>query len=188
MDNNRLLAQIKGIETVNAKFPDIRILKSAEVDILEDGRLDFPDHILKQLDLVIGAVHYKQDLPRDKQMARILRAMDNPYLNILAHPSGRLINTRPPMRLDMEKLLLAAKERGCALEINSQPERLDLDDIYCKLAKQTGVKLVISTDSHSTGDLDLMRYGVDQARRGWLEAGDVLNTLPVEQLLQRLSR
>lgn len=188
MDSKRLLAQIRQIDKLNASLPDFRILKSAEVDILEDGRLDFPDQILKQLDLVVGAVHYKLDLPRARQMTRVLRAMDNRYLSILAHPSGRLINSRPPMNLDLDQIIEAAHESNCALEINSQPERLDLDDIYCKRAGETGVKLVISSDAHGTGDLGLLRYGVDQARRGWLEASKVLNTLPVDKLLAALRR
>lgn len=188
MDSNRLLAQIRQIDKLNATLPDFRILKSAEVDILEDGRLDFPDQVLKQLDLVVGAVHYKLDLPRDRQMTRVLRAMDNRYLSILAHPSGRLINSRPAMNLDLEQVIKAARERNCALEINAQPERLDLDDIYCKLAGEAGVKLVISSDAHSTNDLKLLRFGVDQARRGWLEARHILNTLPVEKLLAALRR
>jgi DNA polymerase (family 10) len=121
-------------------------------------------------------------------MTRVLRAMDNRYLSILAHPSGRLINSRPPMNLDLDQIIEAARERNCALEINSQPERLDLDDIYCKRAGEAGIKLVISSDAHGTGDLGLLRYGVDQARRGWLEARHVLNTLPVEKLLAALRR
>ncbi|HEX6550454.1 MAG TPA: DNA polymerase/3'-5' exonuclease PolX [Gammaproteobacteria bacterium] len=188
MDSKRLMAQIRAIDKLNAGLENFRLLKSVEVDILEDGRLDMPDRILKQLDLVVGAVHYKLDLPRSKQMSRLLRAMDNRYLSILAHPTGRLINSRAPMDLDMEKLLLAAREQECAMEINAQPERLDLDDIHCKLARDTGVKLVISSDAHSSHGLDGIRFGVDQARRGWLNASQVLNTLPVDKLLAALRR
>ncbi|MGH8371940.1 MAG: DNA polymerase/3'-5' exonuclease PolX [Gammaproteobacteria bacterium] len=188
MDPKRLSAQLRAIDKLNARLPDFRLLKSVEVDILEDGHLDLPDQILKQLDLVVGAVHYRLDLPRNKQMTRMLRAMDNRYLTIVAHPTGRLINTRPPMDIDMERFLHAAQERGCALEINAQPERLDLDDIHCKLARDTGVKLVVSSDAHSSKGLEGIRFGVDQARRGWLEARQVLNTLPVDKLLAALRR
>lgn len=188
MDSKRLMAQISAIDKLNASLGNFRLLKSVEVDILEDGSLDMPDRILKQLDLVVGAIHYKLDMPRGKQMTRLRRAMDNRYLSILAHPTGRLINSRAPMDLDMEKLLQAAREQECAMEINAQPERLDLDDIHCKLARDTGVKLVISSDAHSSNGLQVIRFGVDQARRGWLEASQVLNTLPVDKLLAALRR
>ena len=188
MDSKRLTSQIRAIDTLNASLGNFRLLKSVEVDILEDGRLDMPDRILKQLDLVVGAIHYKLDLPRGKQMTRLQRAMDNRYLSILAHPTGRLINSRAPMDLDMEKLLQAVREQECAMEINAQPERLDLDDIHCKLARDIGVKLVISSDAHSSNGLQVIRFGVDQARRGWLEASQVLNTLPVDKLLAALRR
>ncbi|MGH8399477.1 MAG: hypothetical protein ACRESU_00100 [Gammaproteobacteria bacterium] len=137
---------------------------------------------------MVGAVHYKLDMPRNKQMVRLLRAMDNLHLNIIAHPTGRLINSRAPMNLDMEKFLRAARDRGIALEINSQPERLDLDDIHCKLARDAGVRLVISSDAHSSDGLDGIRFGIDQARRGWLEPHQVLNTLPLDKLLVALRR
>lgn len=188
MDKRRLLAQIAAIDKLNGKLKGLRLLKSVEVDILEDGSLDMPDEVLKELDLVVAAVHYKQDLPGAKQTRRLLKAMDNPYFSILAHPSGRLINQRLPMDYDFERVLRGAKEHGCFLEVDSQPERLDLDDMHCKLAKEMGVKIAISSDAHSTDGLGLMRFGVDQARRGWLEAGDVLNTLPLEKLLRTLKR
>jgi DNA polymerase (family X) len=188
MDKKRLLAQIRAIDKLNARFRGFRLLKSSEVDILEDGSLDMPDEVLKELDLVVAAVHYKLDLPAARQTRRLLDAMDNRYLNIIAHPSGRLINERPPMDYDFERVLRGAKERGCCLEVDSQPERLDLDDVHCKLAKEMGLKLVISSDAHSTDGLGLIRFGVDQARRGWLEPADVLNTLPLEKLLRALKR
>ena len=188
MDERRIRAQMAAIDKLNAGFKGFRLLKSAEVDILEDGSLDLPDSVLQKLDLVVGAVHYKLDLPVPKQTRRLLKAMDNPHLNILAHPSGRLINTRAPMHYDFEKILRGAKERGCFLEVDSQPERLDLDDIHCKLAKDMGVKLAISSDAHSRDGLGLIRHGVDQARRGWIEASDVLNTLPLAKLLGALRR
>ncbi|MFP3912893.1 MAG: DNA polymerase/3'-5' exonuclease PolX, partial [Desulfobacteraceae bacterium] len=176
LDAKRLSEQIKAIDKLNEELEGIRILKGIEVDILEDGSLDLPDDILKELDLRVCSVHYKQNLSQQKQTERIIRAMDNPYFNILAHPTGRLINERKPMELNLEKIMEAAKDRGCYLEVNAHPDRLDLSDSYCKMAREMDLKLAISTDAHSTSDLDFMRFGVNQARRGWLEAGDVLNT------------
>ena len=188
LDRRRLLTQLDAIDKLNSGFRNFRLLKSMEVDILEGGSLDMPDEVLRRLDLVVGAVHSKFSLMRRQQTERLIRAMDNRYFNILAHPSGRLIGERQPMDIDMQKLMRAAKQRGCYLEINAQPQRLDLNDIYCKTAKDLGLKLVISSDAHSTDDLKLMRFGVDQARRGWLEPGDVLNTLDLDRLLATLKR
>ncbi len=188
LDAERLARQIDEIERLNESLNGIRILASSEVDILEDGKLDLPDDILRRLDLTVCAVHSKFALAREKQTERIIRAMDNPHFNILAHPTGRLINERPAYEVDMERLLAAARERGCYLEVNAQPDRLDLTDSHCKLAKEMGVKVAISSDAHSTADLDLLRFGVDQARRGWLEADDVLNTRPWSDLKALLKR
>ncbi len=188
LDKARLLQQLKEIDQLNSELTNFVILKSIEVDILEDGSLDFPDSILKQLDFTVCAIHHKFNLSEKKQTQRIIRAMDNPYFNILAHPTGRLINQRAAYNINMREIMLAAKQRGCVLELNAQPERLDLDDIHCKLAKDLGVKLVISTDAHSQEDLDSMRLGINQARRGWLEATDVLNTLPLTQLKRQFKR
>lgn len=182
LDEKRLRRQCEEIDKLNEKFKGITILKSIEVDILADGTLDLPDSILKELDLTVCAVHYKFDLTAEQQTERILRAMDNPYFNILAHPTGRLIGEREACKLDMERIIEAAKERGCILEINGQPERLDLNDIHCRMAKGAGVKLAISTDAHTTGQLDFMQYCVAQARRGWIEAKDVVNTLSLAKL------
>jgi DNA polymerase (family 10) len=176
LDARRLARQINEIDHLNEKLRDIRVLKSSEVDILEDGTLDLPDSVLERLDLTVCAVHSKFDLPRDRQTERIIRAMDNFNFNILAHPTGRLIGQRPAYDVDMERLMQAAKERGCILEVNAQPERLDLTDVHCRLAKEIGVKVALSTDAHSTRDLDLLRFGIAQARRGWLEPDDVVNT------------
>lgn len=188
MDKTRLLQAIKRIDTLNAKLDGLTLLKSAEVDILEDGRLDLPDSVLRELDLVVCAVHYKFNLPEQQQTARILRALDNRCCNILAHPSGRLINSREAYAVDMDAVLRAAKERGYFLELNAQPARLDLDDAWCRTAKRMGVKLAISTDAHSVEQLDYLRYGIGQARRGWLEAKDVLNTRPLTELRKLLRR
>jgi DNA polymerase (family 10) len=187
-DAKRLAKRNEEIDRLNGKLKGFSVLKSIEVDILEDGSLDLPDSILKELDLTVCSVHSKFNLPRKKQMERIIRAMDNPYFNILAHPSGRLINERQPYEVDMEGLIKAAKERGCLMEVNAHPDRLDLADIHCKLAKDMGVKLVISTDAHSVNDYDLIRFGVWQARRGWLEKEDVLNTRTVDELKKLMKR
>ena len=188
LDEKRLRKQCENIDRLNEAFKGITILKSIELDILGDGTLDLPDSVLKELDLTVCAVHYKFNLPAEKQTERIIRAMDNLHFNILAHPTGRMIGERDAYRLDMERIIEAAKERGCILEVNGQPERLDLNDINCRMAKAAGVRLAISTDSHSTAQLDYMRLGVAQARRGWIEASDVINTLPLARLRKILKR
>jgi DNA polymerase (family 10) len=188
LDKTRLLKQIKAIDKLNGKLDNIRLLKSSEVDILEDGSLDLPDSILKELDLTVCSIHYKFNLSRKKQTERIIRAMDNPYFNIFAHPHGRLINERESYDIDMAAVMKAAKERNCIIELNAHPDRLDLMDDDCILAKQIGIKIAISTDAHSTFHLDYMRFGVDQARRGWLEKDDVINTRPLNKLLKSLKR
>jgi DNA polymerase (family X) len=187
-DAKNLAAEIAEIDRLNAGLQGIMLLKAIEMDILEDGSLDLPDEILKELDLTVCAVHYHFNLSREKQTERILRAMDNPYFNILAHPSGRLIHRREPYDVDMERLMKAARERGCFMELDAQPDRLDLIDIHCKLAKDLGVKVAISTDAHSTADLGFMHWGIGQARRGWLETADVLNTRPWPELKKLLQR
>jgi DNA polymerase (family 10) len=186
LDRRRLLAQVRAIDRLNAKLDGIVVLKSVEVDILGDGRLDLPDDVLGELDFTVCAVHYGLGYDRRRQTDRILRAMDNPHFSILAHPSGRLIGRREPMALDLERVLEGARERGRILELNAQPERLDLDDRACRLAKEVGVRVAISTDAHRAADLGLMRFGVDQARRGWLEPADVVNTRPLAALRKLL--
>jgi len=155
LDEKRLAKRNEEIDRLNEKMKGFVVLKSIEVDILAEGSLDLSDSILKELDLTVCSVHSRFNLPREKQMERILRAMDNPYFNIFAHPSGRLINERDPYDIDMEILMKAAKERGCVMEVNAHPDRLDLTDTDCKLGKEMGVKIVISTDAHSMNDLDL---------------------------------
>ena len=188
MNPKRLREQMEEIDELQDKFKDIRILKSIEVDILDDGSLDLPDEVLKELDFTVCSVHYNLNFSQEKQTERILRAMDNPYMNILGHPSGRLIHERKPLELDMETIMKKAVKEKVYFEINSHPDRLDLNDAHCKLGKEIGVKMVISTDAHSIDDLDLMRFGVGQARRGWLEPQDVLNTLPWKELKKHLKR
>jgi DNA polymerase (family 10) len=188
LDRRRLARQLAQIERLNAKLGGLRLLKSAEVDILEDGSLDLPDDLLRELDVVVCAVHYKFDLSRKQQTDRLIRAMDSRYCHILAHPTGRLLGEREPYAVDMERLVKAALARGCFLEINAQPQRLDLNEADCQLANELGVKLAISTDAHSTAQLAHMRLGVAQARRAWLEADDVLNTRPWDELARLLRR
>jgi DNA polymerase (family 10) len=188
LNATRLARQIKEIDRLNARLEGFRVLRSIEVDILEDGSLDLSDDILAELDLVVGAVHYGFALGREKQTERIIRAMDNPFFTILAHPTGRLINEREPYEVDVERLLAAAGERGCFLELNAHPARLDLNDIHCRMAREMGVRIAISTDAHSAAGLEYMRFGLGQARRGGLEAADVLNARPWPALRKLLAR
>ena len=188
LDADRLAAQIDEIEALDAEIDGIAVLSSVEVDILEDGSLDLPDHILSRLDLVTCAVHSHFRLSRERQTARLCRAMDNPHVSILAHPTGRMIGSREPYPLDMEALASHAAETGVALEINAQPQRLDLDDRHARMAAEAGARLAIGTDAHAPDHLDVMRHGVDQARRAWLRAEDVVNTRPLPALRKLLSR
>jgi DNA polymerase (family 10) len=184
----RLLRQIDEIDRLNAKLRNFTVIKGVEVDILADGRLDMPDEILSRLDIVVAAVHYKFDLSREEQTERIIRALDNRYVKILAHPTGRLIGVRDPYDVDMDRVITAAHERNCCLELNAEPDRLDLTDVYVRAAKSSGVKVAISTDAHSVAGLGYMRFGVDQARRGWLEPHDVINTRSLGELKKIIRR
>ena len=186
LDSTRLLQQIEDIDRLNATLSGITILKGIEVDILEDGNLDLPDEVLGRLDLVVGAVHSRFNLSNRRQTERIMKAMDHPHFSILAHPSGRLIGRREPYEVDMLRIIRKARERRCFLEINAHPERLDLTDIHCRMAKEEGVLLAVNTDAHSMLDLENARFGVGQARRGWLEKTDVLNTRPYAELRKLL--
>ncbi|MCF8052086.1 MAG: DNA polymerase/3'-5' exonuclease PolX [Desulfobacterales bacterium] len=188
LNESRLADQIEEIDRLNEKLDDFRVLKGIEVDILEDGSLDLPDDILKELDVRVCSVHYSQNLSRKKQTKRVLKAMENPYFNILGHPTGRIIGQREPYEIDLEEIMKQARENGCFLELNAEPDRLDLTDTHCKMAKEIGVKLAISTDAHSTASLEFMRFGIGQARRGWLEADDVLNTRSLGDLMKLLKR
>lgn len=184
----RLSAQMDEIDRLNSSLTDIRLLKGIEVDILEDGALDLPDDVLGRLDLVVGAVHSRFNLSKQKQTDRILKAMDHPHFSILAHPSGRLIGRREPYDVDMSRIIRKALERGCFLEVNAHPERLDLTDLHCQMAREEGVLLAVNSDAHSTGDLDDRRYGIGQARRGWLQKSDVLNTRSYAEVTRLLRR
>ena len=174
------------IHAANATQPGIRILAGSEVDILKDGRLDLDDEVLAQLDVVVVSVHSYMNLERAEMTERILAAIENPYTQIIGHPTGRLLLRRDAFAYDMERILDAARKHGVAMECNASPERLDLKDAYLRMAKERGVRVVISTDAHTTRGLGPMRYGVQMARRGWIEKKDVLNTLPVEKLLAAL--
>ncbi|MCJ7766176.1 MAG: PHP domain-containing protein, partial [Thiovulaceae bacterium] len=188
LDEKRVRQQLDEIDRINEELKGITILKSAEVDILSNGELDLPDSVLKELDLAVCAVHYAMNLSKKEQTARILKAMENPYFSILAHPTGRLIGLRDAYEVDIEAIIKGCSQRGCILELNAQPDRLDLNDIHCKMAKEAGVPIAISTDAHSVRDLDLMAYGIGQARRGWLEKGDVVNTKSLKELIKILKR
>lgn len=183
-----LAAQIDEIDRLNDELEGIRILKSSETDILEDGSLDFGNDILSRLDVTVCSIHGQFNLSREKQTGRVIRAMDNPHFNILGHATGRLINERAPYEIDLERVMDAAAERGCFLELNAHPSRLDIDDIHCKMARDLGLKVPISTDAHTINGLEMMRFGIAQAKRGWLEAKDVLNTRPWKELRKLFDR
>jgi len=186
MDEKRTLEQIKKIRAAQKNVEGIRLLAGIEVDILKSGKLDLDNEVLAQLDVVVASVHSYMNLPREEMTERILAAIENPYVQIIAHPTGRLVMRREPFDYDMEKVLDAAAKNGVAMECNAYPDRLDLNDVHLRMAKQRGVKVVISTDSHATKHLNFMKYGVLTARRGWIEKKDVLNTLPVNGLLAAL--
>lgn len=188
LDAYRLREQWKEIDEVRARHPEIRILRSMEVDILGDGSLDLEDEMLAGLDLVLVSLHSRLDLPAEQQTERVLRALEHPAVNVFCHPTARRINHRKPSEFDLELVLRRAAELGVAVELNCSPQRLDLKDTHLVLAKQLGCKIVIDTDSHHTRELALMRYGVEQARRAGLEPGDVLNTLPFEEFQAAIQR
>ncbi len=173
-----LWKQIRFIDKLNSRLAGIRVLKSAEVDILADGALDYPDDLLKELDYTVCSVHSRFGFGKQEQTKRILRAMDNRYFNILGHATGRLLLKRPGYELDMDRIIDHAKRNGCFFEINSSPDRLDLSAENARLANDAGVKIAISTDAHSTREFGTVRYGIDQARRAGLEPASVLNCLP----------
>ncbi|MFM7034735.1 MAG: DNA polymerase/3'-5' exonuclease PolX [Planctomycetia bacterium] len=192
LDRRRLLKQWAEIDRINESLcedgtPPIVVLKGIEVDMLEKGGLDLPDDVLEQADWVVASLHYGQNQPRDRITKRIIEAIENPNVSVIGHPTGRLINRRPAYDVDMEAIIEAAARTGTFLEINANPWRLDLDDRHARAAKAAGVKLVISTDAHSTRGLDVMRCGVLQARRAGLEATDVANTHTLVQLRKLLT-
>ena len=184
LDEARLMKQMEEIDRVNEKLKGFQILKGTEVDILAEGRLDFPEKVLEKFDMVVASIHsgFKQD--RAKMTKRIIQAFENPYLHIFAHPTGRLLGARDPYEVEMDELIEAAKKFGKVLEINAYFERLDLDDIHCRKAKEMGIQVAISTDSHHPDQMWMMGLGVAVAKRGWLEKKDVLNTLSLKEILK----
>jgi DNA polymerase (family 10) len=182
-----LWSQIRFTDKLNTKLQGFRILKSSEVDILADGSLDYPDDLLRELDYTVCSIHSRFALGREAQTERILRAMDNRYFNILGHATGRLLLKRPGYEVDIERIIVHARQNGCCFEINSSPDRLDLSAENARRAAAAGALISISTDSHSTRELDMIRCGIDQARRAGLEKSGVLNCLPWQKL-QRLFR
>jgi DNA polymerase (family X) len=186
MDEKRTLEQIKKIRAAQQLARGIRLLAGIEVDIRKGGTLDLDDEVLAQLDVVVCSVHSYMNMERAEMTDRLLAAIENPYCQIIAHPTGRLLLRREPFVYDMEKVLDACRERGVAMECNAYPDRLDLRDSHLRMARDRGVKIVISTDSHNARNLPYMRYGVITARRGWIEKKDVINTLPLDSFLMAL--
>ena len=188
LTEERLRAHCRAIDEANEQLKDFRIFKSSEVDILDDGSLDYSQEMLAELDFTICSIHSKFGLNREQQTERILRAMDNPYFGILGHATGRLLLRREGYEIDIERIIRHAADVGCFFEINANPHRLDLSDTHAKLAKEAGILIAVNTDAHGTEELDNLPYGVNQARRAWLTADDVLNTRPAKEVLKLLQR
>jgi DNA polymerase (family 10) len=186
MDEKRTLEQITKIHDAQKRVEGIRLLAGIEVDILKNGTLDLDNEVLAQLDVVVASIHSYMNMERAEMTERMLAAIENPYTQIIAHPTGRILLRREPFEYDMEKILHACREHAVVMECNAYPERLDLRDSYLRMARDRGVKIVISTDSHSTRNLPLMRYGVLTARRGWIEKKDVINTQHLDAFLSSL--
>jgi DNA polymerase (family 10) len=188
LDADELKAHLKKIRKTNKETKGIEIMTGVEVDILKDGSLDLPDEVLKDCEVVIAAIHSGFNMPEARMTARILKALENENVNILAHPTGRIIGEREPYEVDIEAVMKAAKKFGVALELNAFPDRLDLKDMHCRAAREAGAMICIGTDAHATAHLDNMRYGIGTARRGWCEAGDILNTLTLTKIKKFLAR
>jgi DNA polymerase (family 10) len=188
MDEAKLTEQMKAIDQLNRRLRGIRVLKGAEVNVKMDGSLDISDALLSRLDVVGAAVHSHFHLGRKEMTERLCRAMKNPHVDILFHPTGRVLLKREPYDVDMEEIIGVARETGTVLEIDAIPDRLDLKDEHIRMAIEAGVKLVIDSDAHATGHFELLHYGVAQARRGWATTRDVLNTLPLDRFLASLKR
>lgn len=186
LDEKRALENIQRIHAARKKVKGIEIWAGAEVDILGDGRLDYSDDLLRKFDIVLASVHSRMNMPAEEMTARLVKALKNPYVRILGHPTGRQLLRRDPFQFDLEKVFATAKECGVVLELNANPERLDLCDKHAKLARDRGMKVIISTDAHHPGHFAFMKYGVWTARRAWMEKKDVLNTLPPDKLLAAL--
>ena len=186
LDERGLLESWREIDRLKRSPSNIHVLKGVEVDILADGSLDIADEVLAQADYVAASVHYDTSMSRAQMTRRILKALSNPNVDTLAHPTGRKINERPPYQVNMDDVIAAAARFDVALELNAAPRRLDIDDLTARSACEHGVKVSVATDAHSVKELDFMRHGVNQARRGWLEKGDVLNTLTYRSLMKYL--
>jgi DNA polymerase (family 10) len=186
LDEKRMAEHIEKLRAADKKGLGIRVLVGSEVDILKDGALDYSDEMLEQIDVVVCSVHSYFNLDRAAMTERMLKAIENPYTQIIGHPTGRLLLKREGLDYDIEKVLDACAKHGVAMECNSYPDRLDLKDVYLRMCKQRGVKVVISTDSHTASNLSFIKYGVTMARRGWLEKKDVINTLPLEEFVPAL--
>ncbi|CAG1066101.1 DNA polymerase/3'-5' exonuclease PolX [uncultured bacterium] len=192
LDEARITAQMKAVDEFNAKLRrqkrKFTVLKATEVDIKADGTLDHPEEVLRKLDLVVASVHSGFRMSMDEMTKRVVKAIRTGFINILGHPTGRLLGEREPYLIDLEKVMAEAKKHNTALELNSYPDRLDLNDVHCMLAKEKGVLVAISTDSHSIHHLGNIEYGIHVARRGWLEKKDVLNTRPLGELMKTLKK
>ncbi len=188
LSTKELLEQVKDIRKINKRLKGFQLLAGTEVDIADDGTLDYPDEVLRQLDIVIAAIHIGFKQPKEKITKRIVTAMKNKHVHILAHPTGRLIGTRDAYEVDMEEVLKAAKATNTAVEINAYPERLDLNDTGCRRAKELGVMLALTTDAHLAEQLDNAAYGISVARRGWLQKKDLLNCLSWEKVRKKIKK
>jgi DNA polymerase (family X) len=188
LDAAGLARQIEEIDRLNGQLDGFSILKGIEVDVLPDGGLDLPDPILSRLDLVVAAVHSQLDLPPQVQTQRVVRAMRNPFVSVLAYPAGRSVGERDTCLGDVDEIIATAREVGCHLELSAEPSRPALDDVHAQAAKAAGVRVAISSDAHSPNALARIRFGVDQARRGWISADDVINTRPLHELKKLLKR
>jgi DNA polymerase (family 10) len=188
LDDDELAAHLAHICKINTKIAGIEILGGVEVDILPDGSLDLSDEVLAQCDVVVASVHSRFNMPRAEMTARVVKGIRNKLVNILAHPTGRLINQREPFEIDMDTVIAEAKRAGVALEVNAYPDRLDLNDIHCRAAKEAGARIAVDTDAHADLQLSVMRYGVATARRGWLEPADIINTWSLADLKRFLAK
>jgi DNA polymerase (family 10) len=183
-----VLAQHEEIDRINAKLDGFRVLKGIEADILPDGRIDYDESLLERFDYVIGSIHSRFSMNGAQMTERVLAALDDPHLTILGHPTGRLLLTREPYAIDLDAVIEKAGERGVAIELNADPHRLDLDWRHCPAAKRSGAKIEIGPDAHSTNALDNVHIGIGIARKGWLEAGDVLNAMSADDVLEHAAR
>jgi DNA polymerase (family X) len=188
LDRKGFLRQRRAIDRINERGEPPFVLRGAEVDILEDGTLDLDEATLAELELVVASVHTHLEMPRAAMTARIIRALRHPRVHILGHPTSRLIGKRAPIAVDVERVIAAAAETGALLEINAQPDRLDLDEVHTRAARDAGAGLAISTDAHHADELRYLVHGIDQGRRGWCEPRHIANTLPLRALLRRLRR